>query len=104
LVDKALYFYFLYRLLFIFFIAVNFAVRYIYIYIRIIIGIEISKAAVFAHMRNLRQSDFEYSLSKTFKSGAAVEDYESELRKEEVSEKDELNRKMVAALEALSKM
>jgi hypothetical protein len=55
-------------------------------------------------MRNLNQSDFEYSLSKTFKSGVAVEDYESELRREEVSEKDEMNRKMVAALEALSKM
>lgn len=27
---------------------------------------------MFAHMRNLRQSDFEYSLSKTFKSGRYI--------------------------------
>jgi hypothetical protein len=45
------------------------------LYVSTYIGVEISKAAVFAHMRNLRQSDFEYSLSKTFKSGIYINVY-----------------------------
>jgi SpoVK/Ycf46/Vps4 family AAA+-type ATPase len=50
-------------------------------------AIEITKAQTHVHMRPLKASDFEYSLSKTSKSGSSANDYAKEMKIEEAEQK-----------------